>query len=172
MSMRRRSIRGSAGFAAAGLLALAAAGCSQAGAPSPVPTAVAAPVTPAPTPTGGPAAYADWVTRQGFGGSSGLNEVKKVAKYLSDHVADATAFDLTDNQRDIRALEGWLDSHPATACWTAYHDAIRADLKKLDALYDTALAAVATGGVTVDTATAIADLASTAAQRPDPANCP
>jgi hypothetical protein len=150
-------------------MAVAVAGCSQAVTPSRAPTA--APTT-APTPTSGPVAYADWVTRQGFGGSSGLNNIKKLAKLLGDNPTEFTAYDLQDTQRDIRALEGWLDTHPATACWMAYHDAVRADLQQLDGLYDAAIASLATGAVSVDTALDIANVASTAAGRPDPAGCP
>ena len=166
---RPQRLHGASGLAAAAVLVVAGA-CGQGGVPSPVATAPAP--TPAPTPTIGPTEYAAWVARQGFGGSSGLANVRKLAVWLGENTATVTAFDLNSDRSDIRALARWLADHPATACWAAYHQAAAADLATLDALYGKALDGIATGAVSMDTARDAIAAAIAAADRPAPANCP
>ncbi len=151
------------------LLAVASAGCGQAsGASAPPPSASAAEATPA-----GPTTYADWVARQGFGGSSGLNNVMKLATWLTDNAATATTFDLTSDLGDINLLAGWLDGHPATACWSTYHDRVRADLAALQTAYATAIQGLGSDASVANAISAeIVKTAKSAVDEAVPANCP
>lgn len=171
MSSSRRLVPNGRRFAVALLLAFGAAACSQGGA-APQAGVTAGPATPAPTPTNGPAAYADWVARQGFGGSSGLNNVLKLAKWLSDNASNATTYDITADRDDIARLISWLDEHPATACWTAYHQHMQTELGSLATLYDRAIAERTSGPyVPYDIAQEILAAAQVAFDEPAPAGC-
>jgi hypothetical protein len=162
----------------AGVLAtVIAAGCSG---PSGTSTAGASPAagspatvsTAAPT-VFGPTPFADWTARQGFGGSSGLNNVKKLGAWLVEHAAEVQVFDLDSNSGDVVGLIGWLDAHPATPCWADYHAAIRGSLETVAAGYADARAALAAGKpLPLDVATAIRDETQTAYAMPEPASCP
>ena len=83
MDHRRSGSRGVASFACglAGIVLLAACSASPAASSR---AATAPVVTPAAT-AAGPTAFADWVARQGFGGSSGLNNINKLVIYLNEH---------------------------------------------------------------------------------------
>jgi hypothetical protein len=105
--------------------------------PTPAATAAAA-ESPAATASGGPVDYAAWVERQGFGGSSGLNEVAKETRWMRDNPTAVTAFDIQTTQRLIDHLATWLDENPPTACWADYHDTVRATLGRMHDAYVTA----------------------------------
>lgn len=138
--------------------------------PSPGPSAV--PPTAAPT-TAGPANFADWTARQGFGGSSGLANVKKLADWLVGHRAEVRLFDLDSDSGDVIGLASWLDAHPPTACWTDYHVRVRALLQKIVAGYTDARAAVADGEpIPEGVAEGIQAEAVAAFSMPAPASCP
>jgi hypothetical protein len=115
-------------FGIVGVLGVAVlAGCGG-GAPSLYPQASAPPSTPPSSPsTTGPAAYAEWVALQGFGGGSGLAGLTRAPRFLREHLADP-GFDL-DAWADIAAgLVAWLDAHPPAACWTEFHAAMASKL--------------------------------------------
>lgn len=80
----------------------------------------------------GPTAFAAWTARQGFGGGSGLAEVQKGADWLNRNpgASDRASWvDWWSSTAD--GLVFWLDTHPATPCWTAYHDAARQALGRI-----------------------------------------
>lgn len=159
------------------VLAALVAACGSAAVASPTGnSAVAASPTVAATPEPtvfGPTAFADWTERQGFGGSDGLHNVSKLAAWLVDHAYDATPFDLASDSHDIDGLISWLDAHPATACWTAYHATVRASLETLAAGYVQARAARAAGrSVPIDLAASMRDVSQQAYALATPADCP
>jgi hypothetical protein len=117
----------------------AGSSASSAGA---LPTAVAP--TAAPT-LAGPTDFAAWIERQGFGGSSGLNNVNKLAGWLVNHATEVRVFDLDQDGGDVAKLLAWLDTHPATDCWADYHAAVRASLEAIAAGYATTRVAVEAG---------------------------
>lgn len=154
-----------AGFLVAAVL-MAGCGTSSGG------SSTAPPTTSQPT-VAAETAFADWTARQGFGGSSGLHNVDKLTAWLGDHEADVTLFDLDGDAQDIANLATWLDTHQPTACWSAYHEAVRADLTKLAAYYVTTRAAVAAGGPAPADVVANMETTSKAALgMPAPASCP
>jgi hypothetical protein len=161
----------------AALFFVAVAGCSSAGGATPVPATSAPVLTPsataaAPTPAG-PTAYADWVARQGFGGSSGLNNVAKLAGWLTEHRYDVTAFDLDGDHADVVRLVSWLDAHPATPCWVEYHATVRSLLQSIADAYVQADADLTTAGaVDATRAAAMSAAAAQASALPAPASCP
>jgi hypothetical protein len=165
----RRSLRTCALAAIAALLLVGCGGGGPAAPTTPVATAA-----PSVTPTlAGPASYGDWVARQGFGGSSGLNNVRKLAKWVTENKASATPFDLTADQRDIKGLIEWLDAHPATPCWAAFHETMVGRLATLVAEYDRAIVARSAGNAVPDTtADAILSTAQAAFDEPAPSACP
>jgi len=154
-------------------VAIAAIGCSGTSTTaSPPITAAPATATPAAT-QAGPATYADWVTRQGFGGSSGLRNVHKLAVWLTENESAVTTWDLTSDQNDIKVLLRWLDDHPPTICWARNHDVVRASLATLVSEYDRAIAARTDGpSVPDDIAQAILAAAQAAFDEPVPTDCP
>lgn len=166
---RRRSLRTCALAAIAVLLLV---GCGGGGPAAPTtPVATTAPSV-APT-LAGPASYGDWVARQGFGGSSGLNNVRKLAKWLTENKASATLFELAGDQRDIKGLIEWLGAHAATPCWAGHHDVLVGLLTTLDAEYDQAIAARNAGNAVPDAiADAILSTAEAAFDEPAPSACP
>jgi hypothetical protein len=138
------------------LMSILAAGCGSA-APSvaSVPPSSSTPVaslgvgassiaSPAPT-AGGPTPFAAWIERQGFGGSSGLNNVVKLIHFVAERPGEETTFNIDDETSDIEGLVTWLDSHPATPCWADYHAAVRSSLTKVLAAYAIGRKAVETG---------------------------
>ena len=164
----RANVRGRAAWFVA-TVAVIVATCSGPGAASP---AVQGELATAPPTAAGPTSYTAWLERQGFGGSSGINQVVRGVEFVQSH-PDATLFDLDDIATDNLHLIEWLDAHPATACWSAFHDAIRAQLVQVrDAL--AVLRADKAAGSSLD-ATEIAQ-ALTAAQgaeaMPAPTACP
>jgi len=108
-----------------GIGGVTAACGSIAASPSTAPT-----TSPSPSSTSaGPTSFADWMTRQGFGGSSGLQQVARSADYVVEHPGEETLFSI--DEEDLPTIDGllkWLDSHPATECWSDYHAAVRAGL--------------------------------------------
>lgn len=72
----------------------------------------------------GPADYADWVARQGFGGGSGLDGLAKAPRYLRDHLGDP-GFDLVHWAQIADELVRWLEEHQPADCWADYHAALR-----------------------------------------------
>ena len=106
------------------------AACSAAAAPSAAP-----PASPTPS-TAGPASFAEWTARQGFGGSSGVGIVRDNLLFVVGHPSDMTPYTVDEDKGDVTHLLDWLDLHPATACWSEYHAAMRDGLAKLAADYD------------------------------------
>ena len=136
---------------------------------TPVPTADA---TPAPSEASGPATYDSWVERQGFGGSSGLNELRKGAEWLMNNPASATPFDVETWMKTADHLATWLDQNPASACWTDYHARVRASLARLhDAFVAARDARVAGRLIPADVSTALVTEAHAAYDLPEPAGC-
>jgi hypothetical protein len=120
--------------------ALAACSASAAAAPSARPTtnptpsptspaaATTAPATPLPS---GPVDYAEWVARQGFGGSSGLRQLVNDVTWIQSNPTQATLFDIDDGLKRADRLRTWLDDHEPTACWADYHVTVRAALGRI-----------------------------------------
>jgi hypothetical protein len=169
--MQHRSGSRSRLLVVVGLAATLIAGCGQSGAkPSAPPASTLTAVAATPS---GPVAFAEWTARQGFGGSSGLANMNKLAKWLDAHRGDATPFDLTSDSHDIDGLIAWLDQHPASSCWADYHAAMRALLAKLQGPYATAIQARTDGAaVTIGTSLQIVAGAQAAVDLPAPAGCP
>jgi len=171
MDHRRSGSRGLASFACglAGIVLLAACSASPAASSR---AATAPVVTPAAT-AAGPTAFADWVARQGFGGSSGLNNINKLVIYLNEHGSTYALADIDADAADVAHLLAWLDAHPATACWTAYRATMTASLQTLVNDYTAVHAAVAAGRTPpLDVTTAMADESAAAKALPQPPNCP
>jgi hypothetical protein len=144
-----------------GALVLAVA-CSASGAPSagltgptPGPSATSAAVPsgglsaasasePDPT-SAGPTPLAGWIEHQGFGGSSGINQVTKATAINAEDVQDVTLFYLDDDAGLVSALISWLDTHPATGCWADLHANTRELLKRIAVSYAKARPVVAAG---------------------------
>jgi hypothetical protein len=140
--------------------------------PTPLPAASQAAAIPEASASGGPVDYAAWVERQGFGGSSGLNEVAKETEWMRDHPIEVTPFDIQTTQRFIDHLAAWLDQHPATACWADYHTTVRAALARMHDAYITAHDARAAGNqVAADVVAALVNDADNAARLAEPAGC-
>ena len=137
--------------------------------PTPVRPSAAVAATPSP---GGPAAYALWVERQGFGGSSGLRQVLKGAKWMRDNAFTATVFEVEDEMGYAKRLAGWLDEHPAAPCWTEYHATVRATLDRVLNAYAAARDARATGhGIPLEVGATLVAEAQFAFDLPAPAGC-
>ena len=98
--------------------------------PSPTPrtAATSAPASPLPS---GPVDYAEWVARQGFGGSSGLRQLLNDVNWIQSHPTQATLFDVDDGMKRADRLRKWLDEHDPTACWADYHVTVRAALGRI-----------------------------------------
>jgi hypothetical protein len=160
------------------LLLAACAATSGAAAPasSTAPTAMAtlpAPPVKAPSASpGGPVEYALWVERQGFGGSSGLRQVLKSANWVNDNASWATVSDVETEMSYAERLAGWLDKHPATACWTDYHATVRATLDRVLAGFAAARDARAAGQrVPLEVGATLVSEAQSAFDLPAPAGC-
>jgi hypothetical protein len=154
---------------AVAIAALLLAACAPAaGSASQMPTAPASPST------AGPTDFAAWTARQGFGGSSGLNEVHKYVAWVGDNPGEVTA-GLVDVEATpvVDSLAAWLDAHPATACWAAYRDAVRANLATIQDGYAAIRSAVAAGkAMPVDIQARMEQAGREALDRPEPAGCP
>jgi hypothetical protein len=164
------------------LIAVLAAGCGSA-APSARPSAtasLAASATTSGAPSAstnpsatGPTAYAAWIERQGFGGSSGLNNVVKLIRLVAERPGDETTFEIDDEATDIQSLVTWLDAHPPTACWADYHAAVRASLVKVLAAYAVGRTVVDGGApFPADAARSMVEEADRVLGVPGPTNCP
>ena len=153
---------------------LAACGASASGA---APTD-ATPATPAPTvrpsPTmAGPTSYADWVARQGFGGSSGLREIAKGAHWLQSNAGASDAAEMAWWWNDsVEMLQLWLDTHPATPCWADLHEHMRTGLADVHATLATMRATLDAGQPRPqDAASHLVEVADELLAVPDPAGC-
>ena len=152
------------------------AGCTVVG-PSattpPTPSAnQASSATPAPSPAG-PTALADWTARQGFGGSSGLGIIRDNLLFVVGHPSEMTSYDVDADKADVTNLAGWLDVHPATACWAAYHAVVRDGLAKLATGYEQIRTYVDVGDpVPNDVAAGLKGLADDLVAMPPPSGCP
>jgi hypothetical protein len=136
------------------------------------PASSAAAESPAATGSGGPVDYAAWIERQGFGGSSGLNELAKETHWMQDHPAEVTAFDIQTTLRLADNLASWLDEHAPTACWADYHAEVRATLHGMHDAYVTAAAARTAGNnVPTDVVVGLVKDADTVHGLADPAGC-
>jgi hypothetical protein len=150
------------------LLLAACAATSGAAAPanSTAPTAMAS------ASPGGPVEYALWIERQGFGGSSGLRQVLKSANWVNDNASWATVSDVETEMSYAERLAGWLDKHPATACWTDYHATVRATLDRVLAGFAAARDARAAGQrVPLEVGATLVSEAQSAFDLPAPAGC-
>jgi hypothetical protein len=153
---------------------LLAAACGAA-APSAAPAMTPADAATVPAePSFGPTDFASWTARQGFGGSSGLNEMNKLVLWMGDNPRQITVAMLDEEELpSVTYLVRWLEQHPPTACWAEYHATALAALRTLEEDYATVRAAVAAGkSVPSDLATSMAEVAGTAYAMPAPANCP
>jgi hypothetical protein len=121
----------------------------------------------------GPTNVSEWTERQGFGGSSGLRNIAKLVRWVRDHPAEESTWNIDDEAADIAKLAEWLDTHPATACWAEYHAAVRASLASLTAGYAAARVEVEAGrSVPYDVATAMAAEAEKVVSLEPPSGCP
>lgn len=156
-----------AAFVVAASLLLAACGGSAPAAP--------AQPTPQPSPTtSGPTDFAAWIARQGFGGSSGLNEANKLILWIGDHPDQITVAMLDQEEIPaVRGLSTWLALHPPTNCWADYHATVSAGLRTLEDDLGKARSAVDAGeGLDAELAAAMADLSGDLEAIPAPADCP
>ena len=129
--------------------------------------AVAAPSAAAPT------SWAAWIDHQGFGGQLGPNEVRRTARYISEHSGDETLFGLDQDIGLVADVIAWLDAHPATACWADYHARLRASLVIVHDAWMAARPEVEAGHLVPADVIATASEAATAADDlPEPADCP
>jgi hypothetical protein len=150
------------------LASILVAGCASAAAPSSSP----APTT-APSAAAGPASFADWTTRQGFGGASGVRLMNENVLFIVNHPSEMTTFFIDEDEGDIAALIGWLDEHPATACWAEYHATVRTGLADLNDAYEKLRPVVEAGSsVPPDVATAMAAQTKALLDLAAPAGCP
>lgn len=169
---RSTPLRHLAAAALAAGIATTAAGC--AGTATPVPKT--APPTSAAPSQAGPYAFARWTERQGFGGSSGINAVRSVARWMFENRFEITTSILDTDvgaKGDIVALIEWLDVHEPTACWAAFHTAMRASLERLLDDYAAVRAEVAAGKTPAEAPVAALHAESLVAyEMQAPANCP
>jgi hypothetical protein len=155
----------------------AAPGATPSPRPSPSPAATATPVAvastaPSPSLDAGPVDFASWVEIQGFGGSSGLNEVRKGAEWIRDHPGEGNAFDIESTNRLVVELAAWLDEHAATPCWSDYHATMRASLDRIRDGFAAAAEARAAGRtVPADVAVQLAAESKAAFDLPKPESC-
>ena len=168
-------LRHLAAAALAAGIAVTVGGCT--GTPSTTPTA--APMTAGPTPApseAGPFSFATWTERQGFGGSSGLNSVRTLARWLTEHRSEITTILLDTDvcaRGDVAALIEWLDLHEPTACWADFHTAMRASLQKLMDDYQVVRVEVAAGETASERAVgALFEQSMVVYEMKPPANCP
>ncbi|HEY4190118.1 MAG TPA: hypothetical protein VGM28_06840 [Candidatus Limnocylindrales bacterium] len=148
--------------------ALLAGGCGNAAITPP-----AASPTAAPSVVAGPTSFADWTARQGFGGSSGLNDVDKNSEWIMNNPGQMTIGFVDQDTDEIQRLISWLDTHPATACWTAYHASVRDKLTTLATEYATLRVSLVAGKGAPDAiSNAMAATSAGAVALAAPANCP
>jgi hypothetical protein len=83
--------------------------------------------TPSPNATmAGPTPFAAWTARQGFGGGAGIAEVQKGAAWLLANTGASDRATWTEWWSGMAdGLAFWLDVHPATECWAAFHETAR-----------------------------------------------
>jgi hypothetical protein len=122
----------------------------------------------------GPTTLAAWNDRQGFGGGSGMVEIQKGAHWLKENPWAADRSNWADWwSATVDGLAAWLDIHPATPCWTAYHASARQALARIQGDFVPIRTAFANGGYAP--AASASDLVSTAdaliALQPAP-SCP
>ena len=157
------------GAALAGAVLLAACGGASGAAYVPTQAAVAA-ASPSPA---GPSSWADWIDHQGFGAQNGPNEVRRRARYVTEHAGAEDLFDLDDDIAVVASIVRWLDEHPATACWAEYHTQVRAYLVTVRDGLTAARPEVEAGRVIPPAIVASTGKAANAANDlPAPANCP
>jgi hypothetical protein len=151
-------------------VAVLAAGCAAAAATPTPPTPT--PAAPSPS-SAGPTSFAEWTARQGFGGSSGLGIIRDNLLFVVGHRSQMTSYDVDSDKADVTNLAGWLDLHPATACWADYHQAVRDGLARLADGYEQMRPDVEIGHPVPDkTATDLKALADSLVAMPQPAGCP
>jgi len=122
----------------------------------------------------GPTDFAAWTARQGFGGSSGLNEVHKLIDWIGDHPTEVTV-EMLDQEEiaEVRGLSAWLALHPPTDCWADSHAVVSAALGTLEDSLATVRSSVGAGkGLPTATAAEMADLSGNIEAMPAPAGCP
>lgn len=102
----------------------------------------------APSPTAaGPTSWAAWIEHQGFGGGTGINEVRRRASWIADHDGREELFYLDRDIALVTRLIGWLDAHPPTDCWAGHHAQIRAGLVAVLEGWTAARPTVEVGGI-------------------------
>jgi hypothetical protein len=161
-----RVLRAGTWLPGAAIAVLIVAGCGAA-------AATATPAgTVAPTPAG-PTSYGAYVAHLGFGGQAGPNEVRRMARYISDHAGAEALFDLDGDIELVSRLNAWLDSHPPTACWADHHRQVRAHLAAVEDGWTRARPTVERGGlVPYDIVETTLEEADAANDLPEPVNCP
>jgi hypothetical protein len=167
-SLRARRLLPGAAVAAA--ILLAACGGASGAAYVPTPAATVAAVSPSPA---GPASWADWIDHQGFGAQNGPNEVRRRTRYVTEHAGAENLFDLDDDIATVSGIVTWLDAHPATACWAAYHTQVQAYLVAVrDGLIAARPEVEAGRLIPADIVASTDEAANAANELPAPASCP
>jgi hypothetical protein len=157
----------------AGAVAATAFLAATCGGPPPAPSVTPAPVETASSASTGPTTWSAWVDHLGFGGQTGPNEIRRIARYISDHSGSETLFDLDADISLVTSLISWMDAHPATACWAQYHSTVRAELVEVRDGWVAARPTVEKGGlVPMSIVKSAFDVASAANDLPAPSNCP
>ena len=140
--------------------------------PQPSSPAAEASASAAAAASGGPVDYADWVARQGFGGSSGLKQLLNDVNFLQANAYTATLFDVDDGAKLVDHLATWLEQNPPTACWAEYHAAMQTALGKIHDDFVPAHDNVAGGhSIPADVATKLVTEAQAAFDMAAPAGC-
>ena len=147
------------------VLVAACGGASAAPSIAPAPAASPSPA--------GPTSFAAWTAHLGFGGQAGPNQVRRIARYISDHAGAESLFDLDDDIATVAALNQWLDAHPPTPCWAVYHRTVRAYLATVETGWRAARPLVEKGGfVPGDVISSASEAANAANDLPAPESCP
>jgi len=147
---RRAGVLAALVICAGALVVACGGGAATSRAPSLASAALASPgPTVRPNATmAGPTTLAAWTERQGFGGGAGIVEIQKGAHWLQENPVAPDRAEWADWwSATVDALAVWLDSHPATPCWTAYHDAVRQALARIQDDFVPIRAAVAKDGL-------------------------
>ena len=173
----------SARHALPGFLLVAAAGLAACAGGAPAGSAYAnrsdPPGGPAPTATpnatmAGPTSLSAWTDRQGYGGGSGIAEVQKGADWLHRNTGAPDRASWTDWWSSLTdGLVFWLDTHPATDCWAAYHEAVTQALGHIQDEFRPIRAAVNAGAnVPGAPISDMLDAANALVALEQPADCP
>jgi hypothetical protein len=123
----------------------------------------------------GPATVAEFVTRNSF---TGIPVIWQTATWMTENGPATTAAIIEqDGRSETRSVVEWLDQHPPTSCWAAYHATMRELLVEIDRAFATMAGilesggSIAEGSAELDAAMAAADEAKAMLDSP-PEGCP